>query len=148
MEARSWTLPRCQSFAGRKLCLWVFQFGQQRLDGCLESGEIGFHCFPYLVQVHTKILVDQHVAHGHDLGPRNLRISGLKLPAELSSSLANDLNVVKDPDLDQLVLLECLFSAGRVSFDRRDGVEDVRRRSLGSLTGGGPRAARVRGCGA
>ena len=47
---------------------------QKCLDLLFQHWEVSFHRFPHLLQVHSEILVNEHVPHGDDLRPGYLRV--------------------------------------------------------------------------
>src|SRR5215475_4461683 len=69
--------------------------------------------------------MDEYVAHRNDLRPWHLGMRIVKISAELCRSLANDLEVMSNPDLDQFVLVEGIPASGRVTLDTVDRIEDV-----------------------
>ena len=98
---------------------------QEPLDGALEAGQVALHSPPNFPEIHPEILVDEYVAHRNDVRPGHLGMRIVKISAELCRSLANDLEVMNDPDLDQFVLLESCSASGGVTLDPGDSIEDV-----------------------
>jgi hypothetical protein len=98
---------------------------QEPLDGALEAGQVALHGPPDFPKIHPNILVDEYVAHRSDLRPRHQGMRIVKISAELCGSLADDLEVVNDPDLVQFVLLESLSASGDIALDMLYGLEHI-----------------------
>ncbi len=64
------------------------------LDMLFEAWQVLLHGSPNLIQIHAEVLVNENVAHRHDLSPRQIGMRLVKRFAQLSGSFANDLYVV------------------------------------------------------
>jgi hypothetical protein len=68
-----------------------------------EHWQVALHDLPYLAQIDPEIIVNNNVSHPGDLRPRNLWVKRSKLARELACGLADDLDIVNNPGLDQFV---------------------------------------------
>jgi len=80
---------------------------------------------PHFFKVNSEIIVDQDVPHFDDLRLWNFRMGFAEGLGELAGCLADYLNVVDDPVLDQFVALEGFSPALGVAFDSFDRLEDI-----------------------
>jgi hypothetical protein len=84
-------------------------------DLLVQSGQIAFDCRPDFVKVDAEVVVDQDVAHPDDCAPGDLGVPALELGGEPATRLADDLEVVDDPDLNKGFAIERLAAGLRRS---------------------------------
>jgi hypothetical protein len=102
-------------------------------DLFLEGWQIPLHHGPDFPQVNAEIVMDQHMAHFDDLWPRNLLMGLAKGGSELACCLADDLDVVNHPGVDEFIVLECTPTALRIPFNPLAASRISRRRPRSSL---------------
>ena len=83
------------------------QPGKDDGEFLLQSGQVILNRSPDFLDVHTEVLVNQHVARGDDLRPWHVRVSGKEFVAQLAGGLSDDLYVVNEPRLEQFILFDC-----------------------------------------
>jgi hypothetical protein len=95
---------------------------QEPLDSELEAGQVALYSVPDFPEIHPEILMDEYVAHRNNLRPWHLGMRIVKISAELCRGLADDLEVMNNPDLDQFVPVEGIPASGRVTLDAGDRI--------------------------
>lgn len=78
----------------------ALKFLQKELHRPLDGFEVALNDVPQLVQINAEIFVHQHVSHGDDACPRDLGMRLMKVPAQLSGRLTDDLKVMDHPNLN------------------------------------------------
>ena len=91
-----------------------FQLRQVPHDGRLD-----------FLEVDAEVVVYENVPHRGYLGSRNVRMRASDLIRESSDRFANDLEVMKDPGLDQFIAIECRSATARILLDALDRLQDV-----------------------
>ena len=94
-------------------------------DLFLEGWQIPFHHRTDFRQVNAEIVMDQHMAHFDDLWPRDLLMGLAKGGSELTCCLADDLDVVNHPGVDEFIVLECTPTSLCLPFNPLSGIEDI-----------------------
>lgn len=64
---------------------------------------------PDLVQIDTEVLVDEKMAHGNNVLPRNCRMFFLECRSDSVSRLSDHLDMVEHPDLEKVRCNELFF---------------------------------------
>jgi hypothetical protein len=97
-----------------------WEFGENGGELLFQLGQVILNRSPYLLRVHTKVLVDEDAAHRDNLCPRHVCVCGPEAFGELGRSLTDDLNVMDDPRLKELVVLKGLSAFDQVFLDLLD----------------------------
>ena len=151
-ERRQSTLIRRRpGSAGSALWGALGRLLEDNADLFLESRQIPFYHRPDFRQVNAELVMDQHMAHFDDLWPRDLLMGLAKGGSELTCCLADDLDVVNHPGVDEFIILECTrprfayrsirLAASRISRSRPRSslIRQLRLWGLPSKPGGGVR---------
>ena len=77
---------------------------------------------PYNFRVDFEISMYQNVPHADDLLPGNIGRESPNVRRNGSGRFANDLQMPKEPTLEQLIPFEGFLVARRVATDRGDGL--------------------------
>src|ERR1019366_2453927 len=80
---------------------------------------------PDFLEVDAEVVVYENVPHRGYLGPGNVRMRASDLIRQASDRFANDLEVMKDPGLNQFVAIECRSATARILLDAFDRLQDV-----------------------
>lgn len=125
-ERRQSTLIRRRpGSAGSALWGALGRLLEDNADLFLESRQIPFYHRPDFRQVNAELVMDQHMAHFDDLWPRDLLMGLAKGGSELTCCLADDLDVVNHPGVDEFIILECTPPSPRISLNPHSGIEDI-----------------------
>ena len=94
-------------------------------DLFLQSWQIPFHHRRDFRQVNAEIVMNQHMAHLDDQWPGDLLMGLEKGWSELTCCLADDLDVVNHPGVDEFIVLECTPISLCLPFNPISGIEDI-----------------------
>ena len=95
--------------------------GRENFLGVLfERGEIAFDDGPDLGRIDSKVFVDQDIAHADDVVPGDFRMAGLESRGESPASFAHNFEMMDDPNLNHLILLESGPIGSRLLFNSFD----------------------------
>lgn len=66
----------------------------------LEFRNVPWDRIPYFFKIYAEIVVYEHISHGNDLVPGDIRLTLANIGRQFGRGFPNDLNVVEHPGLD------------------------------------------------
>jgi hypothetical protein len=96
------------------------------LNYCLQVGNVDLNRVPHQLQINTKVVVNELVAHLRDLRPGNARLRLKKGRRHTLDGRADDLELANHGVLDQGGVSKCRFvDVYEINLDPANSLEDV-----------------------
>ena len=103
----------------------IFHFAQDGLNLLPEERDIDGRAVPHLLKINAEVFVDKQVAQSDHIRPGDFRMDSAQRGAQSARRLSDDLQVVNNPNSDQLVLIELAAALSHVSLDAINGIQNV-----------------------
>jgi len=115
-------LPHVKRGQTFRRCLQVFHCLEDFLDTLFYDWQILSRDLPHRFDIHTHIIVNQHVAQPGDAAPWDLRMLGAELLRQPLGCLPYDFKLANDGVLPMRGGNEDIMTHGNIGFDFFDGV--------------------------
>ena len=84
-----------------------------------------FDYTPDRIPVYSKIVMDKDISHTDDIRPGNIRICGFEIRGNSPYRFPDNLEVVNNPYLCHLIIVEIVTTPGRHLFNLIYGFQDI-----------------------